>query len=94
MGYAAARAATGPIDEGNVGAGTGASVGKLYRIARAMRGGIGSASAARLGDVVVGALVVAVNAVGDVRDPDTGTLIAGARESPDGRRLDSTRPAR
>src|SRR5437899_8579957 len=91
MGYeAAARAVASPVAEGNVGAGTGATVGKVHRIGRAMRGGIGSASA-RLGDVVVGALV-AVNAVGDVRDPDTGALIAGARESPDGHRLiDSAR---
>src|SRR4029453_10295011 len=91
MGYeAAASAAAGPVAEGNVGAGTGATVGKVYRIGRAMRGGIGSAPAG-LGDVVGGALV-AVNAVGDVRDPDTGVLIAGARESPDGHRLvDSAR---
>jgi L-aminopeptidase/D-esterase-like protein len=91
MGYqAAAAAAAGPVAEGNVGAGTGASVGKLHGIARAMRGGIGSSSV-RLGDVVVGALV-AVNAVGDVRDPDTGALVAGTRDTPDGRRLvDSAR---
>jgi L-aminopeptidase/D-esterase-like protein len=91
MGYeAAAGAAGGPVAEGNVGAGTGATVGKVHRIGRAMRGGIGSAST-RLGDVVVGALV-AVNAVGDVRDPDSGALIAGARDAPDGRRLiDSAR---
>jgi L-aminopeptidase/D-esterase-like protein len=87
---AAASAAAGPVAEGNVGAGTGATVGKVHRIAQAMRGGIGSASR-RLGDVVVGAIVV-VNAVGDVRDPDTGTLIAGARESPASLRLvDSAR---
>jgi L-aminopeptidase/D-esterase-like protein len=86
MGYrAAASAAGGPVSEGNVGAGTGASVGKLYKIARAMRGGLGTASR-RLGDVTVGALV-AVNAVGDVRDPDTGHLIAGARDAESGRRL-------
>ncbi len=85
-GYAAARAAAaGPVAEGSVGAGTGASVGKLYLVARAMRGGLGTASV-RIGDVVVGALV-AVNAVGDVRDPDTGTLVAGTRDAPDGRRL-------
>jgi len=78
---AAARAVPGPVAEGNVGAGTGATVGKVHRLARAMRGGLGSASR-RLGDVVVGAIVV-VNAVGDVRDPETGALIAGARESPD-----------
>jgi L-aminopeptidase/D-esterase-like protein len=91
MGYEAARrAAPGPVAEGNVGAGTGASVGKVFGRPRAMRGGIGSA-AVRLDTVVVGALV-AVNALGDVRDPDTGTLIAGARDAPDGRRLvDSTR---
>jgi L-aminopeptidase/D-esterase-like protein len=87
---AAARAAGGPVAEGSVGAGTGATVGKLYGIARAMRGGLGTASV-RLADVVVGALV-AVNAVGDVRDPDTGALIAGTRDAPDGRRLiDSAR---
>jgi L-aminopeptidase/D-esterase-like protein len=86
MGYAAAAAAAGgPVAEGNVGAGTGASVGKLHSIARAMRGGIGTASV-RLGAVTVGALV-AVNSVGDVRDPDSGRLIAGTRDAPDGRRL-------
>jgi L-aminopeptidase/D-esterase-like protein len=73
------------VAEGNVGAGTGASVGKVHGRPRAMRGGIGSASV-RLDDVIVGALV-AVNALGDVRDPDTGALIAGARDAPDGRRL-------
>ena len=87
---AAASAVRGPVAEGNVGAGTGATVGKVHRIARAMRGGLGSASR-RLGDVVVGAIVV-VNAVGDVRDPDSGALIAGARESAESLRLvDSAR---
>jgi L-aminopeptidase/D-esterase-like protein len=86
MGFeAASRAAAGPVAEGNVGAGTGASVGKVHGRPRAMRGGIGSASV-RLDDVTVGALV-AVNALGDVRDPETGVLIAGARDAPDGRRL-------
>ena len=85
MGHAAAAAAAGgALAEGSVGAGTGASVGKVYGMGRAMRGGIGSAST-RLGSAVVGA-IVAVNAVGDVRDPDTGALIAGTREAPD--RLD------
>ena len=82
---AAASAAAGPFAEGNVGAGTGASVGKVHRIGRAMRGGLGSASR-RLGELVVGAVVV-VNAVGDVRDPNTGALVAGAREAPDSLRL-------
>jgi L-aminopeptidase/D-esterase-like protein len=86
MGYeAAARAATGPVAEGNVGAGTGATVGKLRHLACAMRGGLGTASV-RLDGIVVGALV-AVNAVGDVRDPETGALLAGTRDAPDGRRL-------
>ena len=89
LGYeAAASAASGVVAEGSVGAGTGATVGKLYRRERAMRGGIGSASVT-LGDVVVGALV-AVNAVGDVRDPATGRLIAGTRDAPDGRHLIDT----
>jgi L-aminopeptidase/D-esterase-like protein len=94
MGYeAASRAAAGPVAEGNVGAGTGASVGKIHGRPQAMRGGIGSASV-RLDDVVVGALV-AVNALGDVRDPVSGVLIAGARDAPDGRRLvDSARVLR
>lgn len=94
MGYAAAsRAAPGPVAQGSVGAGTGASVGKICGIARAMRGGIGSASA-RCGAATVGALV-AVNAVGDVRDPHSGALVAGTRDAPDGRRLvDSARQIR
>ena len=86
MGYAAAAsAASGAVPEGSVGAGTGASVGKLYGLERAMRGGIGSASV-RAGDATVGALV-AVNSVGDVRDPDSGQLVAGTRDARDGRRL-------
>ena len=91
MGYeAAARAVASPMAEGSVGAGAGASIGKIHGIARAMRGGVGSASV-RLGEVVVGALVV-VNAVGDVRDPDTGALVAGTRDAAEGRRLvDSAR---
>jgi L-aminopeptidase/D-esterase-like protein len=83
MGYtAAAGAAAGPVAEGSVGAGTGATVGKIFRLDRAMRGGIGTASA-RTDGAVVGALV-AVNAVGDVRDPETGALIAGTRDAPGG----------
>ena len=85
---AAARAAPGPVAEGNVGAGTGATVGKLHGLPRAMRGGIGTASV-RLGEVAVGTLV-AVNALGDVRDPDSGALVAGTRDAPDGRRLVDT----
>jgi len=89
MGHRAAAAARlGPVAEGNVGAGTGASVGKLHGIARATKGGLGCAVLERDG-VHLGALM-AVNAVGDVRDPDTGRLIAGARDATDGRRLIDT----
>ena len=84
-GYAACEAAsTEPVAEGNVGAGSGATVGKLFGIERAMRGGIGSASVT-VGGITVGALV-AVNAVGDVIDPATGRVVAGAR-TPDGSAL-------
>ncbi len=79
-GHAACVAATSAApEEGNVGAGAGASVGKLFGLSRAMRGGIGSASV-HVGGFTVGALIV-VNAVGDVIDPGTGQVIAGARSS-------------
>jgi L-aminopeptidase/D-esterase-like protein len=66
-------------------------VGKLYGPARAMRGGLGCATDT-LESVELGALVV-VNAVGDVRDPQTGRLIAGTRDAPGGRRLIDTAAA-
>ena len=90
-GYAACAAASraAPAD-GNVGAGAGALVGKLYGIARAMRGGVGSASIAVDG-ITVGALVVC-NALGDVVDPMTGDVIAGARTA-DGKELLNIREA-
>jgi len=92
MGYRAAAAARpGPVAEGNVGAGTGATVGKLNGVACATKGGLGCAVLERDG-VHLGALV-AVNAVGDVRDPETGRLIAGARDGADGRRLIDTAAA-
>lgn len=79
MGEAAAKAATADaVTEGNVGAGTGATVGKLFGRDRAMKGGIGSFTVTLPGGVMVSALV-AVNALGDVRDPDTGKIVAGAR---------------
>jgi len=81
MGYRAAAAANaGAVAEGNVGAGTGASVGKIFGMASAMKSGLGSASVDIGGGVVVGALV-AVNAFGDVTDPQTGEIIAGARSA-------------
>lgn len=77
-GYAACQAASRARPaEGNVGAGAGALVGKLYGIHRAMRGGIGTASVTVDG-ITVGAMV-ACNALGDVVNPQTGQVIAGAR---------------
>lgn len=76
--------------EGNVGAGAGAAVGKVFGIHRAMKGGVGTASVTVDG-ITVGALI-ACNALGDVLDPHTGQLIAGAR-TPDGSRLLDTRRA-
>lgn len=83
MGYAACEHASAKVVlEGNVGAGTGASVGRILGPAQAMKGGLGSA-AVRLGDDLVVGAVVAVNGFGDVVDPATGEIAAGARR-PDG----------
>ena len=81
---ACAAAASTPVAEGSVGAGAGATVGKMFvrRGMPGMKGGIGCASS-RLGEVVVAALVV-VNAAGDVLDWRTGGIVAGARAA-DGR---------
>jgi L-aminopeptidase/D-esterase-like protein len=92
-GYKAAEAATaGPVQEGNVGAGAGATVGKMggffehegYPAGRRlpMKAGLGSAAIVLPDGLVVGA-VVAVNAVGDIIDPQSGRVVAGTR-NPDG----------
>jgi L-aminopeptidase/D-esterase-like protein len=79
MGRLAAQAASsGPVSQGSVGAGAGATVGKLFGITQAMKSGIGSASEVS-DDLIVGAIVV-VNAYGDVLDC-TGSIIAGCRTS-------------
>ncbi|MBI1786941.1 MAG: P1 family peptidase [Acidobacteria bacterium] len=86
MGEAAAAAATGgEVAEGAVGAGTGATVGKLLGIRQAMKSGIGGATVWLDGPyhAVRVASLVAVNALGDIRDPESGALIAGARRSPE-----------
>lgn len=75
---AAAAAASGPVAEGDVGAGAGATVGKLLGARRAMKGGVGTASITLPDGLIVSALV-AVNAVGDVIDPATGRVVAGVR---------------
>jgi L-aminopeptidase/D-esterase-like protein len=79
MGYAACRAASAerPV-EGNAGAGMGATVGKILGLPGATKGGIGTASVDLGQGVVVGA-IVAVNAFGDVIEPQTGRVVAGAR---------------
>jgi len=89
-GYRAASGATaGPVSEGNFGAGAGATVGKLGGARGAMKGGIGTASITLASGLVVGA-IVAVNASGDVIDPETNRVIAGTR-SADGKTLADVR---
>jgi L-aminopeptidase/D-esterase-like protein len=88
---AAAGATSGRVEEGNVGAGAGATIGKTGG-GGAMKGGLGTASIAvpaSGGSLVVGA-IVAVNAVGDVVDPRNGTIVAGVR-TPDGKGLADAR---
>jgi L-aminopeptidase/D-esterase-like protein len=88
-GYEAARAASsGPVGEGNVGAGAGATVGKLRGMLRAMKGGIGVASVTLESGLTVAA-IVAVNALGDVVDPVTGRVIAGVRTEAGGELADA-----
>ena len=85
MGEAAASAASAdPVQEGSVGAGTGATVGKALGMRQAMKGGVGSFTVGLPGGVLVASLV-AVNALGDVRDPATARILAGARKAPDSR---------
>ncbi len=91
MGYAAARAASrDEMREGNVGAGTGATLGKLFGMGRAMKGGLGL-GLAQAGGILVGA-IVAVNPLGDVVDPETGEILAGLRTAA-GDRLAGSREA-
>ncbi len=79
MGYEACEAASdGPVVEGSAGAGTGCTVGKVLGPRRAVKGGVGTASEDLGGGLTIGALV-AVNAFGDVVDPRTGEILAGAR---------------
>lgn len=81
MGYQAClNASTSPPAEGNVGAGCGATVGKILGMGQAMKSGLGTASLDLGSGVVVSALMV-VNALGDVVDPQTGAILAGARST-------------
>src|SRR3982751_4691616 len=85
-GYAACKNASEKVEQGNVGAGAGATVGKMFGPAFAMKSGLGTASV-KIADsgLIVGA-IVAVNAVGDVMDHQSGKLLAGARTA-DGKGL-------
>jgi L-aminopeptidase/D-esterase-like protein len=93
MGEAAAAAATTEaVKSGALGAGTGATVGKMFGIGQAMKSGIGSITV-NLTDTVRVAALAAVNCFGDVRDPETGKLIAGARRSRESMELADTEAA-
>lgn len=91
MGYEAClNANSGIIAQGSVGAGTGATVGKILGMKGCMKGGVGTSSIKLPGGIIVGALVV-VNAFGDVVEPGTGRIIAGARDPKTGEFVDTKR---
>ncbi len=83
MGLEACLRASHIVEEGSVGAGVGATVGKLFKLERAMKGGVGTASVSMPDGCIVGAIVV-VNAFGDIIDNLTGKIIAGVRDSQEG----------
>jgi L-aminopeptidase/D-esterase-like protein len=87
--HACLRASSEEVEEGSVGVGTGATVGKLFELKRASKGGVGTASTMGGEGIVVGALAV-VNALGDVVDEKTGEILAGLREEEDSYHLVST----
>jgi L-aminopeptidase/D-esterase-like protein len=92
-GYKAAAAATSnAVAEGNVGAGAGATIGKIGGGRMPMKAGIGSSAIALPNGLIVGA-IVAVNAVGDVVDPSSGAVVAGARDA-NGKLADARRVLR
>jgi L-aminopeptidase/D-esterase-like protein len=90
MGYEACLRASESAAEGRIGAGAGATVGKILGHDYSSRGGIGSASARVRGGATVGALVV-VNAFGDIVDPVSGKILAGARDPAGSGWLDTSR---
>jgi L-aminopeptidase/D-esterase-like protein len=90
MGYAACLAAAcHPQGDGSVGAGAGATVGKLLGVSQATKGGLGTSFLTGPQGLQVGALAV-VNAFGDVVDPATGTILAGARREPNSHEFANT----
>jgi len=89
MGLEACRSASKEVSpEGSIGCGTGATCGRILGPDYAMKGGLGSSSITLADGVTVGALVVC-NAWGDVVDPDTGTMVAGARSPETNELLDT-----
>lgn len=90
--HACLEATAGPFLEGSVGAGAGATVGKLFGLGQAMKSGLGTAGVGLPRGLQVAALV-AVNAFGDVRDPATGRLVAGARIAAESREFADTASA-
>ncbi len=85
MGFAACQAARGkPQGDGSIGAGTGATIGKILGVNLATKGGLGTAYVDGPDGLQVGALVV-VNALGDVVSPETGEILAGVRKSVESR---------
>ncbi|MFL6449318.1 MAG: P1 family peptidase [Bryobacteraceae bacterium] len=88
-GYAACKNASEKVEQGNFGAGAGATVGKMFGASFAMKSGVGT-SCIKVADsgLIVGA-IVAVNAIGDVMDYQSGKLLAGARTA-DGKGLRNT----
>ncbi|MBM7582262.1 L-aminopeptidase/D-esterase-like protein [Caldicoprobacter guelmensis] len=89
MGYQAClNASASDVPQGSVGAGTGATVGKILGMECCMKGGVGTSSIRLPGGIVVGAIVV-VNALGDVVDPKTGRILAGARHPKTGAFIDT-----
>jgi len=82
LGYEACMNAGDIVEEGSIGVGTGAAVGKIFELSRAMKGGVGTSSIVMPDGLVVASLVV-VNAFGDIIDNVTGKIIAGARVAPD-----------
>ncbi|MEO8522020.1 MAG: P1 family peptidase, partial [Acidobacteriota bacterium] len=83
-------ATAAPVTEGSVGAGAGATLGKLGGMSRAMKGGVGSAAIRTPDGLIVAALVV-LNPLGDIVDPDTGRIVAGVRNGSGGGFADARR---
>ncbi len=90
MGYEAClNAKSSSVEEGSIGVGTGATIGKLMGLRQATKGGVGTQSYKLESGVTIAVLVV-VNAFGDIVSPETGQVIAGVRDSEDGQSFPGT----